>query len=96
MRLVVDGTLATTERAFHDALAGPLDFGPYYGNDLSALWDRLSTDVERPVELVWTDSAASREPLGDSAYSKIARVLTDVMERDAARPPAHRFVVRFE
>ncbi|EOG8017508.1 barstar family protein [Enterobacter ludwigii] len=27
-----------------------LDFVPYYGRNLDALWDRLSTDVERPVK----------------------------------------------
>ncbi|MCK6885045.1 barstar family protein [Enterobacter roggenkampii] len=30
-------------------MSASLDFGPYYGRNLDALWDRLSTDVERPV-----------------------------------------------
>lgn len=96
MKVTLDGKSMITEGAFHDALAGPLDFGPYYGRNLSALWDRLSTDVERPVELVWMDSGTSRELLGDVLYGKIAKVLSDVMERDMPRPPGRRFVVRFE
>ncbi|MEU7475730.1 barstar family protein [Lentzea sp. NPDC042327] len=83
MKVVVDGKSITGERAFHDALAGPLDFGPYYGNNLSALWDRLSTDVERPVELVWVDSEVSRELLGDELYEEIVKILSAVAERCA-------------
>ncbi|EOF4704644.1 barstar family protein [Klebsiella oxytoca] len=37
-----------------------LNFGYYYGSNLDALWDRLSTDVERPVKIIWLHSELSR------------------------------------
>ncbi|WP_189250000.1 barstar family protein [Streptosporangium pseudovulgare] len=83
MRVVVDGRQVRSEADFHRILAGPLDFGPYYGHNLAALWDRLSTDVERPVELVWTHWEESRANLGTEVFDKICRILTCVQEQDA-------------
>ncbi|MGW6445480.1 barstar family protein [Lentzea sp. NPDC055074] len=96
MKVVIDGALIGTESDLHDALSGPLDFGPYYGRNLDALWDRLTVDVERPVELVWTRSEISRSNLGSVLFGRIERLLTDVMAGDEGKPPDRRFVVRFE
>ncbi len=95
MRVVLDGKTIRSERDLHDRLAGPLDFGPYYGRNLGALWDRLHRDVPRPVELVWEDAATSAEHLGEELYGRIAALLVKVMESDAAYPPERRFTVRF-
>jgi len=48
--IILDGTKIQTEQDFHKLLSGLLNFGSYYGNNLDALWDRLSTDVERPIQ----------------------------------------------
>jgi len=96
MRIVVDGALIRTEGDLHDALSGPLDFGPYYGRNLDALWDRLTVDVQRPVELVWVRSEISRANLGNALFGKIEKILTEVMEHDESKPPGKRFVVRFD
>ena len=95
MRVVIDGKAIRSEADLHDQLAGPLDFGPYYGRNLSALWDRLYRDVERPVELVWRDAAVSEENLGAELFAKIAQLMTDVMTEDAPHSPENRFTVRF-
>lgn len=95
MRVTIDGSRIRTVSDFHDALAVPLDFGPYYGRNLNALWDRLSTDVERPVEIVWKDSAVSREQLGAEVFERIVRVLVRAAENDEARPDEERLTVRF-
>ncbi|WP_306324805.1 barstar family protein [Streptomyces venezuelae] len=50
MRIAIDGTRIGSQADLHRFLAGPLGFGPYYGHNLNALWDRLSRDVERPVD----------------------------------------------
>ncbi|MBF6467836.1 barstar family protein [Nocardia beijingensis] len=60
MRVTIDGARIRTDADLHRALWAPLDFGPYYGRNLNALWDRLTTDVERPVEIVWKNSGTSR------------------------------------
>ncbi|HKN53047.1 MAG TPA: barstar family protein [Amycolatopsis sp.] len=95
MRVVIDGSAVHTERDLHDRLATELDFGPYYGNNLSALWDRLYRDVARPVELVWENSAASRAALGPESFERIAALLIKVMDSDSAHPPEKRFTVCF-
>lgn len=38
----IDGRLIQTELDFHRTISSALDFGPYYGNNLDALWDLLS------------------------------------------------------
>jgi ribonuclease inhibitor len=78
----IQGADLRTELDFHRALAGPLDFGPYYGRNLDALWDRLSTDVERPVHLVWLDADISRHQLGADLFARICRVLDRAVQQD--------------
>src|SRR5262245_1680890 len=92
MRVVLDGRAIQTERDFHQQLARLLDFGPYYGNNLDALWDRISRDVERPVELVWESSAASRACLGDELFFAIVKVLSDAEREDIEAGYVERFV----
>jgi ribonuclease inhibitor len=65
VRIEIDGAAIRSERDLHAFLSQALDFGSSYGANLSALWDRLSTDVERPVQIVWRDSELSRSALGD-------------------------------
>ncbi len=96
MRVVIDGKSVRSEQDLHDQLNRQLDFGPYYGNNLNALWDRLYRDVERPVELVWEDAGTSRAHLGDELFDTIAKLLNDVMADDAGQPPKDQFTVRFE
>ncbi|MEV7025641.1 barstar family protein [Kitasatospora sp. NPDC093558] len=82
MRVTVDGLTIRREADLHVLLARELDFGPYYGHNLNALWDRLSTDVERPVELVWQHSEASRAQLGAESFERIAALLERVVRQD--------------
>ena len=34
------------------------------------MWDVLTTDVERPVHLVWHDARASEQAMGTDAFSQ--------------------------
>jgi ribonuclease inhibitor len=94
VKVVVDGRTIRSEADLHAALAGPLDFGPYYGWNLNALWDRLSTDVERPVELVWEHADASREGLGAELFDRISTVLLRAAAEDERYGWEQRFTVR--
>ncbi|MFI1106083.1 barstar family protein [Streptomyces melanogenes] len=96
MQLVLQGETIRTERDLHDTLAKSLDFGPYYGNNLDALWDRLTTDIEGPLEIIWRNSSASRQALGDFLFDQIAGLLIEVMQTEAASGETEPFVVRFE
>ncbi|MER0444437.1 barstar family protein [Streptomyces sp. Edi4] len=95
MRVVIDGALVESPADLHQVLAGPLDFGPYYGRNLDALWDRLSRDVERPVEIVWENAEVSRGRMGDEAFEAIASVLVRAAEEDEPNAPDERLTVRF-
>src|SRR5436309_2965721 len=90
MEAILDGKAIQTVRDVHEALARALDFGPYYGFNLAALWDRLSTDVPRPVRIVWEDASTSKERLGD-AFEAIVRVFDRAKREDQDLPPDRRF-----
>ncbi len=79
--IILDGLNIYTESDVHGVLSKKLDFGPYYGRNLNALWDRLSNDVERPVTLVWTNSDTTRQRLGDT-FNRIVEVLERVRKQD--------------
>ncbi|NOU34240.1 MAG: barnase inhibitor [Polyangiaceae bacterium] len=95
MEVVLDGRTLRSEEDFHQALCEALEMGPYYGHNLDALWDRLSTDIERPVTLVWTHSAESRKLLGP-VFDQIVDVLKAVQQQDAGRDWQDRFDYRLE
>lgn len=96
MDVVVEGDQIVDVDKLHRFLAEALDFGPYYGRNMSALWDRLTTDVERPVDLVWRHSEQSRLAIGDEVFGRVRSLLLEVEEMDLARPAGRRFTVRFE
>ncbi|MEU3188129.1 barstar family protein [Streptomyces sp. NPDC006923] len=96
MRVTIDGSQIRSESDIHDALSRKLDFGPYYGRNLDALWDRLSADVERPVELIWEHSEASKAALGIEVFERFSSVLIRVMDQDESFGLDERFTVRFE
>jgi ribonuclease inhibitor len=97
VRIVIDGESVRSEQDIHDQLKRQLDFGPYYGNNLNALWDRLYRDIPGPIELVWKDSAASEEHLGEELYGQASGVFSKLMEMsEKEEPPDVRFTVRFE
>ncbi|WP_447784552.1 barstar family protein [Pseudomonas germanica] len=74
MIIQLDGSSISTEEEFHKQISSSFSVNQYYGNNLNALWDLLSTDVERPIELIWTNSKHSEKLMGDS-YKKILIIL---------------------
>lgn len=70
-----------TARDVHAALATALDFDSYYGYNLDALWDVLTTDVERPLIIQWENSTVSATRMG-AEFEKIVNVLRKAMEFD--------------
>ncbi|MEV4524485.1 barstar family protein [Micromonospora tulbaghiae] len=71
-----------------------LDFGPYYGANLDALWDRLSRDAPRPVAVVWTDWQVSESNLGARRFERICCLLRAVEAED--REASHEELFTFE
>lgn len=79
--IILDGKKIQNESDFHSAMSDLLDFGPYYGRNLDALWDRLSTDIERPVKIIWLHSELSRQNLGES-FDRIIQIFERTRQQD--------------
>lgn len=95
MNIEIDGKQIRNPLNFHQALAEALDFGPYYRPNLAALWDRLSTDVERPVAIVWRNSEESRAAMDSDNFEELQSVLVRTQEQDLSFGWDERFSVRF-
>jgi ribonuclease inhibitor len=81
MKFEVDGEKVLTEQAFHQNLAVALSVQAFYGFNLDALWDLLSSRVERPVTLIWKNSQISKNAMGTS-FEKILEILERVRQQD--------------
>ncbi|WP_082686132.1 barstar family protein [Herbaspirillum rubrisubalbicans] len=91
----IDGRLIQTELDFHRAISSALDFVPYYGNNLDALWDLLSAGVAGGVTLHWENSDVSKKRLG-RVYDTIVRLFTEINEADERLNVDERFVFFLE
>lgn len=92
MDVTLEGKRIKCEMDFHRALCEQLDFGPYYGNNLAALRDRLANDIERPITLTWLDSEFSRAAMGDDLYNRVVEILRYVEHQDKSYSWEKRFV----
>ncbi len=81
-RCVLDGERIRSLDDLYDRLASGLGFPQYFGRNLDALWDTLSSDVQGPFEIVWKGADMSKKLMGPSFEKavKLLRSLED--ERD--------------
>jgi ribonuclease inhibitor len=89
MNVVIDGLNIRSSDDFYRQLAAALDL-PSYGRNVDALWDLLSTGVERPFSIEWKDSDRSREVLRED-FDAIVKVLDRVVDYDKDDPVTERF-----
>ena len=69
MQLEIIGSKIYTEQDFHNQISKIFSIQDYYGNNLDALWDLLSTNnVERPITLVWKDAMFSKKSIKKYIY----------------------------
>lgn len=78
----IDGSRIRSESDFHVAIALALGLPHHYGRNLDALWDILSSDVERPVQLIWNRSALSQVEM-PVEFDLIVSLLHKVERQDA-------------
>jgi len=76
-KISLSGKTIGSLQEFYDEMARKLTFPEYFGRNLDALWDVLTTDIEGPVELIWEDSEASKKAMG-KAFDKILAFLRGV------------------
>jgi ribonuclease inhibitor len=74
---ILNGKAIHSLDEFYDEISGQLSLPAYFGRNLDALWDVLSTEVEGPTEIVWQDAQASRQAMGED-FEKVVKVLKEV------------------
>ena len=67
--VTLDGKKILTESSFHEEMKNKLDLPDYYGENLDALWDCITGEIELPIRLIWQDSNASKSGLDIDFYS---------------------------
>ena len=91
----INGQDIFCEKDFHKLMAEKLDFGPYYGHNLNALWDIMRSGAGDGVILHWDNSELSRQRLG-SAFDTIVKVLTMARDNDIRLGLPEKFDFRLE
>lgn len=81
MEIILQGEQILTKKDFHQQFATALDVEQFYGKNLDTLWDLLGFGIERPLTLIWHNSAISKQNLGDN-FDKIIDILQQVKEHD--------------
>lgn len=81
-KYVLNGKSIQSLGDFYDEITKLLSLPGYFGRNLDALADVLTTDIEGPYEIVWESSSVSKKALKQD-YSKIASLLKRIAkERD--------------
>jgi len=93
MNIEIDGSGIHSEEAFHTAIASELNLPSHYGKNLDALFDVLSTDVERPLIFAWKNSSISRAAIGER-FDLIIDVLRKVERQDVEWGLPEKFELR--
>lgn len=67
MDITLDGSKLKSIEDFHNEIMRILELPLYYGKNLDALWDCLTSWIDLPLTLTWKDYEISRNNLGDFA-----------------------------
>ncbi len=54
-KVVIQGSKLTDKNMLHQILKQELKLPAHYGENLDALWDCLTADVQLPVAIEWVD-----------------------------------------
>lgn len=65
--ITLDGSKFTDKETFHSLIKSNFKLPDYYGCNLDALWDCITTDVQLPMTLTWLNFEKSFSYLGDYA-----------------------------
>ena len=74
--ITIDGQEFKSEQEFHKLIKLKLDLPNHYGENLDALWDCLTGDIDLPISITWVDFENSLSFLGEEAV-KIASTFED-------------------
>ena len=92
MNVELDGKKISSESDLHDMLhEGLFPDWDHYGRNFAALWDVLTSDVHRPVRLIWVNARESAERMGAESFGMSCAVLAKVAARDFESGKTERF-----
>ena len=80
-KVLIEGSKILTEKEFYSEFNSAFDIGCYFGENLDALWDFMTTDMKRPILIVWKNHKLSEGKLGLFFY-KIINTFDDVKSFD--------------
>ncbi|MEN6621244.1 MAG: barstar family protein [Smithella sp.] len=81
-RCILDGRDIGSLDDFYDQISPQLQLPDYFGRNLDALWDVLSTDIEGSFEIVWKNYEDSEKSMGKD-FERVVKLLKDLeKERD--------------
>ncbi|EKQ54396.1 MULTISPECIES: barstar family protein [unclassified Clostridium] len=70
-KVVIQGSKLTDKNILHQILKQELKLPAHYGENLDALWDCLTADIQLPVIIEWVDFQKSKDLLGDYAENTL-------------------------
>ena len=70
-KVVIQGSKLTDKKILHQILKQELKLPAYYGENLDALWDCLTADIQLPLTIEWVDFQKSKDLLGDYAENTL-------------------------
>ena len=82
MIVEINGCEIRAENDFHTFITNVFDVGGYYGENLDALFDLLSRDIERPLTIIWSRSDLSKQSIGEDDFNQIISTFDAVRESD--------------
>lgn len=89
--IVIDGKNHLSIEDVHKLLAKEMDFGTFYGENFSALWDLLTTEVERPLKVKLLNAKLLKESLGEK-YDRLVTVFEKVERYDKEMGLNEKFI----
>lgn len=78
MKLVINGEIDTVER-LHSFLKKELKLPEHYGNNLDALWDSITGEVDLPLTITWNQFSKFRSNNEDYSV-KLLELFEDAKE----------------
>ena len=79
-KIILNGTEIINREELHRQLKEKLDLPDYYGKNLDALWDCLTSWVDLPMTVEWRNYAESEKNLGGYA-SKVLKIFREAEEK---------------
>jgi ribonuclease inhibitor len=78
-KIIINISKLKSIEQFHELLKIKLGFPDYYGKNLDALWDCLTSDLETPILIQWIGYAECKNYLGNEVI-KIKEVFESAQE----------------